>query len=161
MYNKKQNDMNKEFLYMQKLAGLITESEYAAKLNEDENIEFPSWYKSFAEKLSNELNNILKLNDKLSFKPEDLPFKMVDPQLMRLDHSNLLYFLEKKDYSEPADFAKKVSKALKSVLNNPEFSEKGKALWKDNLDVNAKLAKDLPHLENYIYNDRYWSIYIV
>lgn len=28
--------MNKEFLYMQKLAGLITESEYAAKLNENQ-----------------------------------------------------------------------------------------------------------------------------
>lgn len=28
--------MNKEFLYMQKLAGLITESEYKAKLNENE-----------------------------------------------------------------------------------------------------------------------------
>jgi len=27
--------MNKEFLYMQKLAGIITESEYAAKLNEN------------------------------------------------------------------------------------------------------------------------------
>lgn len=27
--------MNKEFLYMQKLAGLITESEYKAKLNEN------------------------------------------------------------------------------------------------------------------------------
>ena len=27
--------MNKEFLHMQKLAGIITESEYAAKLNED------------------------------------------------------------------------------------------------------------------------------
>ena len=35
MYNKKQNDMNKEFLYMQKLAGVITESEYASKLNEN------------------------------------------------------------------------------------------------------------------------------
>ena len=34
MYNKKQNDMNKEFLYMQKLAGVITESEYNAMLNE-------------------------------------------------------------------------------------------------------------------------------
>ena len=32
--------MNKEFLYMQKLAGLITESEYAAKLNE--NLDFKS-----------------------------------------------------------------------------------------------------------------------
>jgi len=28
--------MNKEFLYMQKLAGVITESEYVAKLNENE-----------------------------------------------------------------------------------------------------------------------------
>ena len=34
MYNKIKNDMNKEFLYMQKLAGIITESEYAAKLEE-------------------------------------------------------------------------------------------------------------------------------
>ena len=30
--------MNKEFLHMQKLAGLITEGEYKAELNEDENI---------------------------------------------------------------------------------------------------------------------------
>ena len=29
--------MNKEFLYMQKLAGLITESEYNAMLNENQN----------------------------------------------------------------------------------------------------------------------------
>lgn len=34
MYNKIKNDMNKEFLYMQKLAGIITESEYVAKLEE-------------------------------------------------------------------------------------------------------------------------------
>lgn len=35
MYNKiKQNNMNKEFLYMQKLAGIITENEYASKLEE-------------------------------------------------------------------------------------------------------------------------------
>lgn len=34
MYNKKQNDMNKEFLHMQKLAGLITESEYKTMLSE-------------------------------------------------------------------------------------------------------------------------------
>jgi hypothetical protein len=31
--------MNKEFLHMQKLAGIITESEYAAKLNENESNE--------------------------------------------------------------------------------------------------------------------------
>jgi hypothetical protein len=30
--------MNKEFLHMQKLAGLITEGEYKAKMNENENI---------------------------------------------------------------------------------------------------------------------------
>jgi biotin-(acetyl-CoA carboxylase) ligase len=38
MYNKKQNDMNKEFLYMQKLAGIITESEYKEKMEEGNGI---------------------------------------------------------------------------------------------------------------------------
>lgn len=35
MYNKKHNMMNKEFLKMQKLAGLITEGQYQEKLNEN------------------------------------------------------------------------------------------------------------------------------
>jgi hypothetical protein len=37
MYNKNLNKMNKEQLRMQMLSGIITESEYKAKLNENEN----------------------------------------------------------------------------------------------------------------------------
>jgi hypothetical protein len=37
MYNKNLDKMNKEQLRMQMLSGIITESEYKAKLNENEN----------------------------------------------------------------------------------------------------------------------------
>jgi hypothetical protein len=37
MYNKNLNKMNKEQLRMQMLSGIITEGEYKAKLNENEN----------------------------------------------------------------------------------------------------------------------------
>ena len=39
---------NQEFLYMQKLAGLITEEEYKAKL----------WYKQYSENISKALDNL-------------------------------------------------------------------------------------------------------
>lgn len=48
--------MNKEFLHMQKLAGIITESEYAAKLNEVTVGEFP-------QHLANELNKMVESGD--------------------------------------------------------------------------------------------------
>jgi len=43
MYNKNLDKMNKEILRMQMLAGIITESQYVAKLNEA--VEVPTWLK--------------------------------------------------------------------------------------------------------------------
>jgi pyruvate/2-oxoacid:ferredoxin oxidoreductase beta subunit len=42
------NKLNEEFLYMQKLAGLITEEEYKARL----------WYKQYSENISKALDNL-------------------------------------------------------------------------------------------------------
>jgi len=42
------NELNEEFLYMQKLAGLITEEEFKARL----------WYKQYSENISKALNDL-------------------------------------------------------------------------------------------------------
>jgi hypothetical protein len=44
--------MNKEFLYMQKLAGIITESEYKEKINEVDNEEFLDFVKSNSKEIA-------------------------------------------------------------------------------------------------------------
>jgi hypothetical protein len=49
-------DTNKEFLYMQKLAGLITEEEFKARL----------WYKQYSENISKALDDL-----KQTLKDED------------------------------------------------------------------------------------------
>ena len=65
MYNKtKQNDMNKEFLYMQKLAGLITESEYAAKLEEANQLPLtPEQQKTWEEAMVKQFARVTKAED--------------------------------------------------------------------------------------------------
>jgi hypothetical protein len=48
MQDNKDNNLNEEFLHMQKLAGLITEEEFKAKL----------WYKQYSENISKALDNL-------------------------------------------------------------------------------------------------------
>lgn len=46
--NQNQSKLNEEFLHMQKLAGLITEEEFKARL----------WYKQYSENISKALNDL-------------------------------------------------------------------------------------------------------
>jgi hypothetical protein len=130
--------MTQEQLRMQMLAGIITESQYKNMLNE--NMTFPEWYDSFIQQLS----------VKTDIDPKKLKFKMVDPHLMGISSWKLSPKINSEDFS----------KATKSVLSQNEFSKKALPMWMDNLDVNAKLAKKLPELEDYIYDDEYFWIYI-
>ena len=57
MYNKNLNKMNKETLRMQMLAGIITESQYAAKLNENEGMKVTFLKQDEAEALPDEPTN--------------------------------------------------------------------------------------------------------
>jgi hypothetical protein len=62
MYNKNIN-MNNEFLKMQKLAGLITEGQYKAKLNENESSSFKIGQEViYADENPNELKKILDIS---------------------------------------------------------------------------------------------------
>jgi len=56
MENKKTNE---EFLYMQKLAGLITEEEYKAKLKEETDNKLKTFLSNFKSK-NQEFQNLLK-----------------------------------------------------------------------------------------------------
>jgi len=56
MENKKTNE---EFLYMQKLAGLITEEEYKTKLKEETDIKLKTFLSNFKSK-NQEFQNLLK-----------------------------------------------------------------------------------------------------
>jgi len=141
MYNKKQNNMNKEFLYMQKLAGVITESEYKAILNE--NISFPEWYDSFVEKLAT------KLNERVDLDKSDLRFEMVDPHLMGLDAT---MFGDKGLKFFPT--------AVRSVLKDPEFAGKAMMVWDNTGQIEDRLVAKHPELEDFIYNDEMFWIYI-
>ena len=136
--------MNKEFLYMQKLAGLITESEYNAMLNEDETIPFPTWYNSFVEKLA------VKLSERITgLDVSDLRFEMVDPHLMGLDATmfgdrGLRFF----------------PTAVRSVLKDPEFAGKAMMVYSNFNTLEDKLVAKHPELEDFIYNDEMFWIYI-
>jgi hypothetical protein len=60
--------MNKEFLHMQKLAGLITESEYKAKINED--MELNNYL--------SDLFNYIDLGDEFEEGPQSYTFEKIE-----------------------------------------------------------------------------------
>jgi hypothetical protein len=143
--------MNKEFLHMQKLAGIITESEYKAKMNEnyvddedwddDEWKDFPppSWFDSFLQKLAEELQ--IEVND--------LSYKMVDPHLVGFDMFN---FSQEGLDNFPKD--------VRKVFKQPEFAGKGVVVWDNTGRITDMYAQKYPNLKNYLYNDEYYWIYI-
>jgi len=129
--------MNNEYLYMQKLAGLITESEYQATLNE--NIPFPSWYNSFIQLFS----------DKFGVEIEDLDFEMVDPHLMGINAFN---FSQKGMDNFPT--------TVRSVLKQPEFAGKAIMVWDNSGQIIQRLATKHPELEDFLGDDEMFWIYI-
>jgi hypothetical protein len=64
MYNKNIN-MNKEFLKMQKLAGLITEGQYKAKLNENEDKIMVD-----STSLTSYIDEMISLSDDMEYTPD-------------------------------------------------------------------------------------------
>jgi len=64
MYNKNIN-MNKEFLKMQKLAGLITEGQYKAKLNENEDKIMVD-----STSLASYIDEMISLSDDMEYTPD-------------------------------------------------------------------------------------------
>jgi hypothetical protein len=129
--------MNNEFLHMQKLAGLITESEYQDTLNE--NIPFPSWYDSFIQLFS----------DRFGVEIEDLDFEMVDPHLMGINAFN---FSQQGMDNFPKD--------AKFILKQPEFKDKAIMVWDNNNQIEQKLATKHPELEGFLGDDEMFWIYI-
>ena len=62
--------MNKELLRMQMLAGIITESQYAAKLNEEENSLVTQYTPKYKSLIDSEYASLFNLNDPEEFKAE-------------------------------------------------------------------------------------------
>ncbi len=129
--------MNKEFLHMQKLAGIITESEYKAMLNE--NPQYPEWYDSFVQQLAT----------KFGIDVEDLSFEMVDPHLMGIEGDI---------FTQEA--LNKFPTVVRSILRQPEFKGKALMVWGNTGNIENKLVEKHPELEDYIYNDEKFWIYI-
>ena len=137
--------MINETLRMQMLAGIITEGQYKAILNEAEaNIPFPTWYNSFIEALA------VKLSERITgLDSSDLRFEMVDPHLMGLysdifNQGGLNFF----------------PTAVRSVLKQPEFKGKAMMVWDNTGDIEDRLVAKHPELEDFIYNDEQFWVYI-
>jgi hypothetical protein len=144
MYNKT-HKMTQEQLRMQMLAGIITEGQYKTMLNEDEaNIPFPTWYNSFIEALA------VKLSERITgLDSSDLRFEMVDPHLMGLDatmfnQGGLNFF----------------PTAVRSVLKQPEFKGKAMMAYSNYQTLEDKLVEKHPELEDFIYDDEKFWVYI-
>jgi hypothetical protein len=144
--------MNKEQLRMQMLAGIITEGQYKAMLNEnwwdeedeDEDVEWkdyptPSWFDNFIEQLA----------DRLQIDPSDLPYKMVDPHLVGFD---MFSFSQEGLDNFPKD--------ARFVLKQPEFAGKGIVIWDSTGRITDTYAQKYPNLKKYLYSDEYYWVYI-
>ena len=107
-------------------------------------IAFPTWYNSFIEKLA------VKLSERITgLDASDLKFEMVDPHLMGLDATmfgdqGLRFF----------------PTAVRSVLKNPEFAGKAMMVWDNTGRIEDKLVAKHPELEDFIYNDEMFWVYI-
>jgi|TARA_R110000803_G_scaffold191969_1_gene254712 hypothetical protein len=96
----------------------------------------PSWYNSFEEQLA----------DKLNIEVSDLELKQVDPHLIKVAA----------DFSQEGldDFPR----AVNSLLRTPEF--RGKMIFIKNEDIEDKIVEKHPELEDYVYDEMYFWIYI-
>lgn len=119
---------------LMELAGLVNEA----------NIPFPTWYNSFVEKLA------AKLSERITgLDASDLRFEMVHPHLMGLDatmfnQGGLNFF----------------PTAVRSVLKQPEFANKATMVYSKFQTMERKIADKYPELEDYIFDDEKFWIYI-
>ena len=105
----------------------------------ESNIPFPTWYKSFVTKLATELQ----------VEDSDLQFEMVDPHLMGID---AMIFSQEGLDNFPKD--------AKRVLKQPEFAGKAMMVWDNTGKIEDRLVAKYPQLEDHIYNDEYFWIFI-
>jgi hypothetical protein len=135
--------MTQEQLRMQMLAGIITEGQYKARLNEndDEWKDFPTppWFDSFIDQLA----------DRLRIESSDLSYNMVDPHLVGFD---MLDFTQEELDKFPKD--------ARWVLKQPEFAGKGVVVTDSTGRITDMYAEKYPNLEDYLYNEEYCWIYI-
>lgn len=107
-------------------------------------ISFPTWYNSFVEKLA------VKLSERImGLDSSDLRFEMVHPHLMGLDgdifnQGGLNFF----------------PTAVRSVLKDPEFAGKATMIYSNYQTMERKLADKYPELEDDIFNDEKFWVYI-
>ena len=106
-------------------------------------IAFPTWYDSFVQKLA------VKLQERIDLDVDDLKFEVVDPHLMGLDatmfgQQGLNFF----------------PTAVRSVLKNPEFAGKAMMVWDNTGQIENKLVTKHPELEDFIYNEEMFWVYI-
>ena len=135
----------KDLIRMNQLAGTITEGQarkMIAILNEA-TIAFPTWYDSFVQKLA------VKLQERIDLDVDDLKFEVVDPHLMGLDatmfgQQGLNFF----------------PTAVRSVLKDPEFAGKAMMVWDNTGQIENKLVTKHPELEDFIYNEEMFWVYI-
>ena len=106
-------------------------------------IPFPTWYNSFIEKLA------VKLQERIDLDVDDLKFEVVDPHLMGLDAT---MFGPKGLNFFPT--------AVRSVLKDPEFAGKAMMVWDNTGQIEDKLVAKHPELEDFIYNEEKFWVYI-
>jgi hypothetical protein len=110
----------------------------------NDNIPFPTWYNSFVEKLA------VKLSERImGLDASDLRFEMVHPHLMGLDgdifnQGGLDFF----------------PTAARSVLKQPEFANKAIMVYSRFQTMERKIADMYPELEDDIFNDEKFWIFI-
>lgn len=107
-------------------------------------IPFPTWYNSFIQKLA------AKLSERITgLDASDLRFEMVHPHLMGLEadmfnQGGLNFF----------------PTAVRSVLKDPEFAGKAMMVWDNTGQIENKLVAKHPELEDFIYNEEMFWVYI-
>jgi len=110
----------------------------------ESNIPFPTWYESFVDKLA------VKLSERImGLDASDLRFEMVHPHLMGLDgdifnQGGLDFF----------------PTAVRSVLKQPEFANKATMVYSRFQTMERKIADKYPELEDDIFNDEKFWIFI-
>ena len=91
----------------------------------------------------------VKLQERIDLDVDDLKFEVVDPHLMGLDATmfgdqGLRFF----------------PTAVRSVLKNPEFAGKAMMVWDNTGRIEDKLVAKHPELEDFIYNEEMFWVYI-
>ena len=124
-----------------KLQQFLSKMHY--QLNEA-TIPFPTWYNSFIEALATKLSERITGLDS-----SDLRFEMVHPHLMGLDatifnQGGLNFF----------------PTAVRSVLKQPEFAGKAMMVYSNYQTMEDKLVAKHPELEDFVYNDEQFWVYI-